>query len=123
MTSRRLGSVVGPVLMALIAAEFPLVQPGLYDQQIPPVVYLSGTVMFAAGLAIVRVHNRWAREWTVLITLVGWGSAALGLSRMFLATRHVAAYSSTPSGFFIVIEVVLFLVGLVITVQSYRPRR
>jgi len=34
----------------------------LYDAQIPPVVYLSGVLMFVAGLAIVRVHNRWARD-------------------------------------------------------------
>jgi hypothetical protein len=48
----------------MIVSEFPLVQPHLYDAQTPPVVYLSGVLMFVAGLAIARVHNRWARDWT-----------------------------------------------------------
>ncbi len=69
--SRRLGALVGPSVMAIIASEFPLVQPNLYTEQNPPVVYLSGTLLFVAGLAIVRIHNRWARDWTVLLTLTG----------------------------------------------------
>lgn len=56
-------------------------QPHLYTQQIPPVVYLSGTLLFVAGLAIVRVHNRCARDWTVLLTLTGWMAIGLGLVR------------------------------------------
>jgi hypothetical protein len=56
----------------MVVSEFPLVQPHLYDAQIPPVVYLSGVLMFVAGLAIVRAHNHWAKDWTVLITLTGW---------------------------------------------------
>jgi hypothetical protein len=53
-------------------------QPHLYDARIPPVVYLSGVLMFVAGLAIVRTHNHWARDWTVLVTLTGWFALALG---------------------------------------------
>jgi hypothetical protein len=44
-------------MVVMLVAEFPLVQPHLYDAQIPPVVYLSGVLMFIAGLAIVRAHN------------------------------------------------------------------
>jgi hypothetical protein len=49
----------------------PVVQPHLYDEPIPPVVYLSGVLMFVAGLAIARAHNRWAWDWTVLVTMTG----------------------------------------------------
>jgi hypothetical protein len=86
-TSRRIGGLIGPTLMVMIASEFPLVQPHLYDAQIPPVVYLSGTLLFVAGLAIVRAHNLWERSWRVLITLVGWLGLALGAVRM----RHGAS--------------------------------
>jgi hypothetical protein len=51
----------------MVASEFPIIQPHLYDEQIPPVVYLSGVLMFIAGLAIVRSHNLWQRDWTLLI--------------------------------------------------------
>jgi hypothetical protein len=80
--SKQVGGLVGPTLVAMLIAEFPLVQPTLYDAQIPPVIYLSGVLMFVAGLAVVRAHNVWARNWTVLITLSGWFFLALGLVRI-----------------------------------------
>ena len=121
--SRRLGALVGPSVMAIIASEFPLVQPHLYDEQSPPVVYLSGVLAFVAGLAIVRAHHRWVRGWPVLLTLVGYAGVALGLVRMFAAGGYRAAAGQASQGFFIGLEVVLFVVGLVITVQAYRPHR
>ena len=42
--SRRIAGLVGPALAAMLISEFPLVQPHLYDPQIPPVVYLSGSL-------------------------------------------------------------------------------
>jgi len=50
-SSKRIAGLVGPTIVAMIVSEFPLVQPHLYDAQIPPVVYLSGVLMFVAGLA------------------------------------------------------------------------
>jgi hypothetical protein len=48
--SKRIAGLVGPTMVAMLVSEFPLVQPHLYDAQIPPVVYLSGVLMFVAGL-------------------------------------------------------------------------
>ena len=96
--SKRIAGIVGPTLVAMIVSEFPLVQPHLYDAQIPPVVYLSGVLMFVAGLAIVRAHNHWALDWTVLITLSGWFSLILGLLRMFAAELYQRARSSSDRG-------------------------
>jgi len=45
-TSRQIAGLAGPTIIAMIVSEFPLVQPHLYDAQIPPVVYLSGVLMF-----------------------------------------------------------------------------
>jgi hypothetical protein len=56
-SSKRIAGLLGPSLVVMTAAEFPLVQPHLYDAQTPPVVYLSGVLMFVAGLAVVRFHN------------------------------------------------------------------
>jgi hypothetical protein len=52
--SKRIAGLLGPTIVVVVASEFPLVQPHLYDEQIPPVVYLSGVMMFVAGLAILR---------------------------------------------------------------------
>ena len=95
--------------------------PGrLYDAQIPPVVYLSGALMFVGGLAVVRAHNLWTRDWTVLVTLSGWASLVLGLIRMFAASQYRRAAADGSPVFFIVVEGLLLLVGLVITFKSYR---
>ena len=120
MNSKRIAALVGPTIVAMVVAEFPLVQPHLYDAQIPPVVYLSGVLMFVGGLAIVRAHNHWARNWTVLVTLSGWFFLALGLFRMFAAGHYQRGSAQTSATVFMVLEAALLLVGLLLTFQAYR---
>lgn len=121
--SKQVAGLVGPVILATVLSEFPLVQPHLYDAQIPPVVYLSGVLMFAGGLAIVRAHNVWARDWTVLVTLTGWFSMLLGLVRMFAAGQYRQASAGAAPVFFMVLEGLLLIVGLILTFQAYRRGR
>jgi hypothetical protein len=118
--TKQIAGLLGPTLMVMTASEFPLVQPHLYDQQIPPVVYLSGLLMFVAGLAIVRSHNVWRSDWTVLVTLSGWFLSVLGLFRLFAAGFYQRSSAAAGSAFFMVVEGLLFAVGLVLTVQAYR---
>jgi len=118
--SKRIAALVGPTIVAMVASEFPLVQPHLYDAQIPPVVYLSGVLMFVGGLAIVRAHNKWARDWTVMVTLSGWFFLALGLFRMFAAGSYQRGSAATSATVFMVLEGALFVLGLVMTFQGYR---
>ena len=117
--SRRIAGLVGPTMVAMLLSEFPLVQPHLYDAQIPPVVYLSGVLMFVGGLAIIRAHNVWVRNWTVLVTLSGWFGLLLGVFRMFAASRYQRGSENTSPGMFMLLEGVLLLVGLFITVKAY----
>ena len=118
--SRHIAALLGPTLVAMLVAEFPLVQPHLYDNQIPPVVYLSGVLMFVAGLAVVRAHNLWSRNWTVLVTVTGWFLLVLGLVRMFAASQYHQVAAITSSTVFMLLEGVLLLVALIITYQGYR---
>ena len=83
------------------------------------VVYLSGVLMFVAGLAIVRVHNHWARDWTVFVTLSGWFSLLLGLTRMFGAGAYQRRSANTSTATFMVIEGVLLVIALFMTVKAY----
>lgn len=118
-TSKQIAGLLGPTMIAMLVSEFPLVQPHLYDTQIPPVVYLSGTLMFVAGLAIVRAHNRWVRDWTVLVTLSGWFLLLLGLFRMFAAGTYQQGAANTGAGVFMVLEAILLIVALIITYKAY----
>lgn len=65
--SKRIAALVVPVLIALMLTENPYVNPGLDDAQTPPVVYLNGTLLFVAGLAVIRAHNRRALGWPIVI--------------------------------------------------------
>jgi uncharacterized membrane protein HdeD (DUF308 family) len=106
-------------MVAMLVSEFPLVQPHLYDAQIPPVVYLSGVLMFVAGLAIVRVHNVWVRDWTALVTLAGWFFLLLGMARMFAASQYHQTIATTSAWVFTFFEGCLLLVALFITFKAY----
>ena len=44
--------------------------------------YLNGTILFVAGLAIVRHDNRRSGGWPVLVTLTSWLAILGGLLRM-----------------------------------------
>jgi len=118
-SSKRIAGLLGPTIVVMVASEFPLVQPHLYDAQIPPVVYLSGVLLFVAGLAIVRAHNVWRRDWTVLVTLSGWFFLLLGLFRMFAAGLYQRSSANASSIFFMILEGVLFVLGLIMTFKAY----
>jgi hypothetical protein len=117
--SKNIAGLVGPVLVAMLVSESPLVQPHLYDAQIPPVVYLSGVLMFTAGLAIARIHNCWVRNWTVLVTLTGWFALSLGLFRMFAASLYLQSTANTSATVFMVLEGILLVLGLIMTYKAY----
>jgi hypothetical protein len=118
--SKRIAGLLGPTLMAVLASEYPAVQPHLYDEQIPPVVYLSGLLMFVAGLSIVRWHNQWRRDWTLSVTLSGWFLLALGAVRMFAAGMYRRASRDASAGIFLIGETVLFAIGILMTWKAYR---
>jgi uncharacterized membrane protein HdeD (DUF308 family) len=117
--SKHIAGLLGPTLVAMLVAEFPLVQPHLYDTPIPPVVYLSGVLMFVGGLAIVRAHNHWARDWTVLVTLSGWFALTVGLFRMFAAGLYQRGSASASPMLLGIVEGILLVLGLVMTFKAY----
>jgi uncharacterized membrane protein HdeD (DUF308 family) len=117
--SKQIGGLLGPTLAVMLIAESPLVQPHLYDAQIPSVIYLSGVLMFLAGLVVVRAHNVWARSWTVLITLSGWFFLCLGLVRMFTADQYRQVMLSGSPMAIVVVEGCLLVVALIITFKAY----
>lgn len=118
--SRRIAGLMGPALIAIVVSELEFLQPNLYDEQIAPVVYLSGTLFFVAGLAVVRAHNRWTLGWPVLITLMGWFALLGGLFRMFAASSYPQAVQN-PS-VVLPMQLVLLFIGMVLTLNAYWPR-
>jgi uncharacterized membrane protein HdeD (DUF308 family) len=81
--SKRFAKLIGPTIVALTMSEAMNLHTMLNNPAPIVLVYLNGTLLFIAGLAIVRDHNRWKCGWPVLVTLVGWLLILGGLIRMF----------------------------------------
>ncbi|HXV28204.1 MAG TPA: hypothetical protein VD913_04485 [bacterium] len=45
----------------------------------PALTYVSGFMTLVLGALLVAYHNIWVRNWTVLITIVGWLSLVKGV--------------------------------------------
>jgi len=55
-----------------------------------PLFYLAAAIGVTGGLAIVLVHNVWALNWRVLITLFGWINLIRGAASILLPEQSFA---------------------------------
>jgi hypothetical protein len=115
MTSRQLASLLGPTLVALGATE--ALNILAFENQIAPVVYLNGTILFVAGLALVRAHNRWAWRWPTFITVTGWVLLVGGLYRM-IAPEAPQAHAGAGS---YAVFAAIVAIGLFLSFKGYGP--
>ena len=105
----------------MVLSELKIWNPTLYETQIVPLVYLSGVLLFIAGMSIVRSHNIWVLGWQTSLTIIGWLAILLGLIRMFFP--HVYTTQFKNNNFALIIEVLLILLGIYLTYQAYWARR
>ena len=87
-TSIFLEKLVGPMMLAmgLFVAFNPqrIRRVGREFIDSEALMFMSGIIALAAGLAIVITHNVWEANWRTLITLTGWIAVFAGIARMFL---------------------------------------
>jgi hypothetical protein len=119
--SKSIAGIVGPTLIVMVLSELKIWNPTLYETQIAPLVYLSGVLLFIAGISIVRSHNIWILGWQTSLTIIGWLAILLGLLRMFFP--HVYKTQFKNNNFALMIEVLLILLGIYLTYQAYWSRR
>ncbi len=116
-TSRNIAAIMGPTIMATTGLE--TLNFHIWEGIHPTTVFNNGAIWFMGGLAVVRFHNLWVRDWRVIVTILGWMSIAAGFSRMAFPDGPQATASV---GAFIVIGL-LFVAGSVISWKAYLPRR
>jgi hypothetical protein len=112
-TSKKLASLVGPTLIALAVTE--AVNLDIWKVSLPALVYLDGTLLFIAGVSIIRIHNLWTRAWPILITLVGWLALGIGLYRMVAPEAQQLGESTVTY----ILLILLFLSGGILTFKGY----
>ena len=120
-----LARLLGPLLLLLGVGL--LVNPRVFRAIATEVVgsltlvYLFGLIDFAAGLAILLVHNVWTVNWRVLITLIGWLLMIRGAARV-LITDTLMDYAKTVirrKQLYPVSGGVLVILGLVLCYFGY----
>ena len=120
-----LARLLGPLL--LLPGVGLLVNPRVFRTMATEVVgsitlvYLFGLIDFAAGLAIVLVHNVWTINWRVLITLIGWLLLIRGAARIPI-TDTLMGYAKTvirKKRLYPVSGGVLVILGLVLCYFGY----
>ena len=119
--SKSIAALAGPTLIVMVLSEMKFWNPTLYETQIVPLIYVSGMLFFVAGLAIVRQHNIWIWSWQLVITLLGWGSILLGLTRMFYPQMQKEKFKNDTSD--LIIELALILIGIFLTFKAYWPMK
>ena len=124
-TSKAIAGLIGPTLVAVAAALLlniasisAVLEPLSRN---PALVLIYGIFLFVAGLAIVRFHNRWVRNWTMLVTIVGWLLIIGGLVRMLFPLRfaEVTGDFAQSSGTMAAVATVVLTVGAFLSFKAY----
>jgi hypothetical protein len=115
-TSKTIAGLMGPTLVAIVAAvllnfgSFPALAEQVARD--PALIFMSGILLFVAGLAIVRAHNVWAGGWPVLVTVLGWFAILSGLARMLFLTQIAEIVAGVGEGTGLIVAVTVVLLGL-----------
>ena len=117
INSRQLAQIIGPTLSVMTLSE--MTNLSIWENNIPSVTFLNGVLLFVGGISIIRVHNFWVRNWTILITLIGWLTIILGLLRMFFPTAKQAGENFSTY----LLLIFLFIFGLFLSLKGYYPTK
>ena len=111
--SKHIAQLIGPTLIAITLSE--ALNLEIWAVNLAAVTYLNGCILFAVGLSIVRVHNRWTFAWPVVVTLVGWGAILGGLVRMFAPQAHQGGKNTVKYA----VIILLLSIGIFLTIKGY----
>lgn len=75
-----------------------LFNPKHYDEVMHEVrtsahfLYMGGILAFVGGFAIVKAHDMWASDWTIIITIIGWLVLLKGALLLAMPTAAMKMY-------------------------------
>lgn len=124
-TSKTIASLLGPTLMAMGATVLlhlrllPDIVAGFVHD--PAIVVAAGFAVFVPGLAIVRFHNYWHRDWRLLVTLVGWMFILVGLARILFPVEMllIAVQLIQVPGLLPAMALIFLALGGFLTFEAY----
>jgi hypothetical protein len=124
-SSKTISGLLGPTLVAMAVAMLLNLgsMPAIAAQVARDLalIYMSGIILFVAGLAIVRAHNVWSGGWPVLVTVLGWLALLGGLVRMFFPTRlaGIAAQMGANRALLVGFAIIMLVLGGFLSYKAY----
>ena len=124
-TSAFLAQLIGPLLlvvgvgMAANAESYrAMAQEFLASRAL---IYVAGLLAFVPGLAVVLVHNVWAVDWRVIITMLGWLAVIGGIFRLVAPAQVQAAGAAMLArrGWLMGSGIAVAALGAVLTLVGY----
>jgi hypothetical protein len=123
--SKTIASLLGPSLIATGATVLlhirllPDIVAGFVQD--PAIVVAAGFAVFVPGLAIVRFHNYWHRDWRVLVTLSGWFFILVGLARILFPVEMslIASQLIQVPGLLPAMALIFLALGGFLTFEAY----
>lgn len=113
--SKQLAGLIGPTIIAVTISE--TLNANIWVGNTAAGVHLNGSLLFLGGLAIIRTHNYWGRDWPVLLTLTGWFIILLGLFRMFAPEMQLEGAKMTTM--VAVLAMFVLVIGIFLTFKAY----
>ena|SRR4249919_1358448 len=113
--SKQLAGMIGPTIIVVTISE--TINVHIWEANTAAGVYLNGTLLFVAGLSIVRSHNHWVRDWSVMVTLTGWFVMLLGLFRMFAPEMQLEGAKNATA--VVTITTFVLAMGIFLTFKAY----
>lgn len=124
-TSIFIAQLTGPVILAMGIAlllygdDFRKLADGLLES--PGAIMMLGVPTLFAGLVLVNVHNVWAWDWPVVITVFGWLAVIGGVFRILLPhlTRSIGRAVLHKAALLPIAGVIWGAFGAFLTYQGY----
>ena len=88
------------------------------------VLYIGGMMALVVGLLIVMFHNTWTKDFSVIITVIGWLALIKGIVILILPKTMVSlAKSIVNSSNFMKVEAILvIIVGIFFSFLGFCPK-
>jgi len=117
--------LLGPLIVILAVALF--AQPDSYRAILKEFIhskalcYLAGFLGLLGGIALVLVHNVWAADWRVVVTLIGWITVARGVLTLLWpqSIPAIGRHMIQSSRAVVVVAAVDLPIGLLLTYFGY----
>lgn len=87
------------------------------------VLYMGGIMALVVGVLLVIFHNTWTKDWSVIITIIGWMALIKGVVILILPKAMISlARSILQSNAFMKIEAVIaIVVGVLFAYLGFCP--